>query len=114
MRMSRARAVAVILALVVLPAVVLVAHLTRPMPIPTPVPTPVLEGWREVLRPYPGKGAACVQFNAVFRDPEACDVVWLPPERQADQFAQRVREDENRRRRAAFLAWLKTERELRR
>jgi hypothetical protein len=109
MRMSRARAVAVILALV--PAVVLVAHLSPSKP---PVPVPVLEGWYEVLLPYPGKGAACVQVDAVFRDPEACDVVWLPPERRADQFAQRVREDENRRRRAAFLAWLKTERELRR
>jgi hypothetical protein len=64
-----------------------------------------------LLRSYPGKGAACVQFNAVYREPEACDVVWLPPERRAEHFAQRVREHENRRRRAAFLAWLKTERE---
>jgi hypothetical protein len=108
MRMSRAKVIMGVLGVAVPLVVAMVAHLLPSTPVPVP------EGWYEVLRPYPGKSAkACVAIHAVYRDPEPCDVVWLPPEARADQLIQRVRAGENRRRLEALLEHLKAERKLR-
>jgi hypothetical protein len=74
--MSRARAVAVILALVVLPAVVLVAHLTRPMLEPVPEPLVKQAAYDNYLHQHcPGI------IHAVFRKPEPCSCAWDSDER---------------------------------